>query len=144
MRNEEFYTNLFSREDIDFFTQQELFSNLLFHLCEEDLDLCKGLLLLPKITTALGNMSKNKSPGPDGLSVEFDSKFWNLLSSILLEVINSCYADSDLCDSMKTSNTRLVFKKDDQKSLKNWWPISLLNVDYKICLKLSLRVYLLF
>ena len=43
--HEEFYINLFSREEIDLFTQQELFSNLSFHLCEEDHDLCEGLLL---------------------------------------------------------------------------------------------------
>ena len=133
--HESFYANLFSREEIDLVTQEALFTNLSLRLSEEDRDRCEGLLLLSEITSALGNMSKNKSPGPDGLSVEFYSKFWNLLGPILLEVINSCYADSDLCDSMKTSNTRLVFKKGDRKNLKNWRPISLLNVDYKICSK---------
>ena len=32
---------------------------------------------------------------------------------------------------MQESVTRLIFKKDDPKNLKNWRPISLLNVDYK-------------
>ena len=123
--------------------QQELFSNLSLRLSEEDRDKCEGLLSLPELMAALGNMSKNKSPEPDGFSVELYSKFWNLLGPILLEVINLCYDDFDLCESMKTSNTRLVFKKGDRKSLKNWRPISLLNVDYKICSKaLSLHLSL--
>ena len=42
---------------------------------------------------------------------------------------------------METSNTLVIFKKGDRKNLKNWRPISLLNVDYKICSKvLSLRL----
>ena len=141
--HESFYANLFSREEIDLITQEELFSNLSLHLSDEDRDRCEGLLSLPEITVALGNMCSNKAPGPDGLSVEFYSKFWDLVGPILIEVFNSCYLDSDLCDSMKTSHTRLVFKKGDRKNLKNWRPISLLNVDYKICSKaLSLRLSL--
>ena len=42
---------------------------------------------------------------------------------------------------MKASVTRLVHKKDEKRLLKNWRPISLLNVDYKICSKaVSLRL----
>ena len=132
--HESFYAKLFLREEIDLVTQ-ELFLNLSLHLSDKDHDRCEGLLSLPEITAALGNMCNNKSPGPDGLSVEFYSKFWNLVGPVLLEVFNLCYADSDLCDSMKTSHTRLVFKKADRKSLENWHPISLLNMDYKICSK---------
>ena len=56
-------------------------------------------------------------------------------------MFNVCLSDSNLCDSMKTSATRLVSKKGDKKSLKNWRPVSFLNVNYKICSKaLSLRL----
>ena len=36
---------------------------------------------------------------------------------------------------MRENVTRFLFKKGDKKLLKNWRPISLLNVDYKICSK---------
>ena len=36
---------------------------------------------------------------------------------------------------MKESVTRIIYKKGDKRNLKHWRPISLLNVDYKICSK---------
>ena len=43
--------------------------------------------------------------------------------------------EEELTESMKSSVTRVLFKKGDRKDLKNWRPISLLNVDYKIASK---------
>ena len=92
-------------------------------------------MIVDEISFAIKNMNTFKSPGPDGLTVEFYRKFWNLLSPYLIRVYNTCFDAREMCDSMKTSNTRVIFKKGDRKSLKNWRPISLLNVDYKICSK---------
>ena len=100
-----FYADLFSREEIDLVTQQEFFSNLSLRLSEDDCERCEGLLSLSEISAALNGMCTNKSPGPDGRSVKFYRKFWDLIGPVLLEVFNLCYADSCLCDSMKTSNT---------------------------------------
>lgn len=36
---------------------------------------------------------------------------------------------------MQSSITRLIYKEGERKSLKNWRPITLLNVDYKIASK---------
>ena len=96
---------------------------------------------LSEATQALKLCHRNKTPGSDGLTVEFYSIFWDQLGPILAETFNESLQVGELCVSMKESITRLIHKKDERKNLKNWRPISLLNVDYKICSKaLSLRL----
>ena len=86
-------------------------------------------------------MNRNKTLGPDGLTAEFYSTFWPSLGPLLVEVFNESYPDSEFCESMKVSVTRLVHKRDDKRNSKNWRPISLLNSDYKIVSKaFSLRL----
>ena len=81
--------------------------------------LCEGAMTIDEISFAVKNMNTNKSPGPDGLTVEFYRKFWDVLSPHLVRVYNACFEAGEMCDSMKTSNTRVIFKKGDRKSLKN-------------------------
>ena len=137
----DFYTTLFSREDIDHVSSDELLSHVTARLSVDESASCEGHISLQELTDALAGMTRNKSPGPDGLSVEFFAAFWPRLGPLLVKVINAAYTSGFLPDSMKESATRLIFKKGDRKSLKNWRPISLLNTDYKICSKaLSLRL----
>ena len=130
----DFYSSLFSQELIDLNLQDDLLSSLSRQLSPHQASLCEGAGTVDEITFAVKNMDMNKSPGPDGLTVEFYRKFWDLLSLHLVRIYNACF-------SMKKSNTRVIFKKGDRKALKNWSPISLLNVDYKICSKaISVRL----
>ena len=81
-------------------------------------------------------MSKEKSPGLDGLTTEFYQLLWNVIKKDFKEVINECKFQKHLPRSMNTALIRLIFKNTGEKSnLKNWRPISLLNVDYKIISK---------
>ena len=137
----DFYSSLFSEEPVDLSFQNDLLSSLSRHLSSHQASLCEGAVTIDEISFAVKNMNTNKSPGPDGLTAEFYRKFWNLLSPYLVWVYNACFEAGEMCDSMKTSNTRVTFKKGDRKSLENWRPISLLNVDYKICSKaISVRL----
>ena len=87
------------------------------------------------ISHAVCGLSQGKTPGSDGLPLEFYVKFWDQLCPILLQLYNFSFDQGSLSSSMQESVTGLIFRKDDPKHLKNWRPISLLNVDYKILSK---------
>ena len=137
----DFYSCLFSEEPVGVALQDDLLSSLQCELSSDQASSCKGQMTLDEMTFALKKMNSNKASGPDGLSVEFYVKFWDRLGPYLCCVLYAYYHAGEMCESMKTSNTRVIFKKGDRKNLKNWQPISLLNVNYKICSKvLSLRL----
>ena len=84
---------------------------------------------------AASQMSTNKSPGSDGLLVEFYRRFWSLIGPDLVEILNYSFQHGSLSESQRRGIIRLLYKKEDPLELKNWRPISLLNTDYKICTK---------
>jgi hypothetical protein len=85
-------------------------------------------------------MKLNKSPGLDGLTVEFYRVFWNKLKYILTDVLNKGNDEKCLTYSQRTSILTLLFKKGDYLNLDNYRPISLLNVDLKILYVLAQRL----
>ena len=128
----QFYSDLFSAEPVDLGAQDVLLSNVSAHLSSSERDDCEGLLSVEECFTALQGMARRKAPGSDGLPMEFYLKFWGLLGSDLVRVLNSCFSASRLSRSQRRGVISLSFKKGDRLDPKNWRPISLLNVDYKI------------
>ena len=91
---------------------------------------------------ALKKFNKNKSPGTDGLTAEFYLRFWNELGKVMVDSFNYAFTTGLLSISQRQGIIRLIPKKDKNLlHLKNWRPVSLLNVDYKIATKaLALRL----
>ena len=82
---------------------------------------------------ALQTCQKNKSPGNDGLTVEFYLAFWPVFGSLLVESLNYAFEYGELSNSQKQAVVTLVEKRGkDKRQIKNWRPISLINVDAKI------------
>jgi len=83
--------------------------------------------------TLFKKMKTGKSPGNDGLTVAFYRCFWTKIKRPLLQSFEAGFAKGELSSSQKQSVIRLIRKKGkDPEYLKNWTPISLMNVDTKI------------
>ena len=86
------------------------------------------------LCSTLQTFQKNKSPGNDGLTVEFCPAFWPVFGSLLVQSLNYAFEYGEL--SQKQAIITLVEKRGkDKRQIKNWRPISLINVDAKIASK---------
>ena len=82
------------------------------------------------------SMKNNKTPDNDGLTKEFDKTFGDELKTPLMESVNQAFHSKILSISQREAVIKLIEKKDrDKRYIKNWRPISLLNVDTKILSK---------
>ena len=98
--------------------------------CDEDIS-------ISAIYKSLNGMSKGKTPGPDGLTSEFYLYFFNELQSVFKNVFDCIEENHELSRSMKYSIINLIYKKKGEKTdLKYFRPISLLNVNYTILIRI--------
>ena len=111
-------------------------------LQDNDIKCCEGKLTLKECWEALNSIKNNKSPGNDGFTKEFYVCFLGNLGSILVKTLNYSYDESELSSYQKQAVISLTEKKDkDKRYIRNWRPISLLNVHLKIASKaLALRI----
>ena len=128
-----FYLDLFTACSIDLDTQRDLLGNITLTLPSGEASSCEGPLSSDEVFAALNGMARGKTPGSDGLPAEFYLAFWDTLGSDLVDVLNASFESGLLPKTQRTAIISLSFKKGDRLLHKNWRPISLLNVDYKLC-----------
>ena len=77
-------------------------------------------------------MSHGKTPGLHGLPMEFYLAFWDILGPDLVSVLHFGHSQGEFSLSQRRGTITLIPKKGDLRERKNWRPITLLTVDYKI------------
>lgn len=130
----EYYEKLYTttKPDKDLLENYIFETNLERNINVEEFKICDGKLTIEECTSAINMMKLNKSPGLDGLTVEFYQTFWDKIKFFLVDVLNKSQDEKLLTYSQRTSVLSLIFKKDDPLLLENYRPISLLNVDLKL------------
>jgi hypothetical protein len=104
-------------------------------LSEEEKNKMEDPLTVDECYEIIKTFKSNKSPGNDGISAEFYKKFWPIFGRYMVESFTESFIKGELTDSQKQAVITLIDKNKDRSLLKNWRPISLLNVDYKILTK---------
>lgn len=98
----------------------------------EQLDL-ESNLSYEEMLNSLKRMSNNSSPGNSGFTPAFYKFFWCDIGHFLVRSINEAFEVGELSPTLKQGVITCIPKGNkDKLLLKNWRPISLLNVSYKI------------
>ena len=136
---ESFYANLYDGSNCSLDSASSTFLDVSrgFPASTDDLKkICEGKIGYSECFRVLGTFPKNKSPGNDGLTIEFYLAFWHLFRRLLVDSFNYSFEFGELSNSQKQTIITLIGKKGkDKRMIKNWCPISLINVDAKIASK---------
>ena len=93
-------------------------------------DQLDSLPSLEELTLSLASLPTGKSPGLDGLPVEFYKSFWSLLGSELLEVFTSSLQCGELPMSCHRAVISLLPKK--RGPLANWQLAPKLSFNFRL------------
>ena len=105
-------------------------------LTEQQMLSCEGKITSEECDKVLETFQPNKTPGNDGIPIEFYKTFWPLISDPFIRCVNECFEKGEMSSSQKQAVITLIEKKGkDRCFLENWRPISLVNVDAKIMSK---------
>ncbi|XP_072087145.1 uncharacterized protein [Arachis hypogaea] len=80
-------------------------------------------------------MSSFKAPGPDGFQEVFYKEFWDSLSNDVCGLVKRAFKGEPMNATIFETLVVLIPKVEVSSSLREFWPISLCNVIYKIVTK---------
>jgi hypothetical protein len=136
-----FYANLFTSED-----SQE--ANILRNQCRglipnrisnNDASLLEQPLTIEEIELSINSFKNDKAPGPDGLPAEFYKANSKWICNALVDLYNEAIDIGTLGRNINSGIIKLIPKEGDKSLIKNWRPITLLNLSYKILAKVMAR-----
>jgi len=80
-------------------------------LSEEQKQTCEGKISIQECENVLDSFQTNKSPGNDGIPIEFYKQCWNIISQPYLESVNESFEKGEISNSQKQAVLTLIEKK---------------------------------
>ena len=130
-----FYSNLYSYQSTDI-AVQESYLGYTRKLSYEQREIIDQPITICDLRKALFDMREGASPGPNGLTVKFFKTFFDDLSPLFIKLLETAFSNGFLTKDFKLSYI-ILLPKDSGSLLevKNFRPISLLNITFKMITK---------
>ena len=128
-----YYASLFQNRDnvLDEVNLQKVLHNIKINKVSDSS--LENTINVDELGEVLKSMKNNKSPGIDGITAEFLKVFWRQLKIFICKALNSCFTKGQLSTSLCQGIIICIPKgKKDRSLMKNWRPITLLNIIYKL------------
>ena len=131
-----FYKKLYSSNEdsiVDVILEERLETDEIPKLSDFQSLSIEGPITYEEASFTLFNMQNMKSPGSTGFTTEFFKFFWGELGQFVIKSLNYGYDRRELSATQKEGIITCLPKPGkSRKYIKNWRPISLLNITYKI------------
>eukprot|EP00253_Pinus_taeda_P031439 PITA_31439 len=102
----------------------------------EDLEDLTTPVTMNELENTIKWFQKEKSPGPDGWTIEFYLAFFDTIGEDILRVVEESRTSGQLYHAINFTFIALIPKSDSPSSFADFRPISLCNVLYKIISKI--------
>ncbi|GKA39306.1 RNA-directed DNA polymerase, eukaryota, reverse transcriptase zinc-binding domain protein, partial [Tanacetum coccineum] len=99
-------------------------------------DYLERLVTHEEIKEAVWDCGSSKAPGPDGFSIAFVKKIWDIIKKDLHNFIISFFASCDMPYGANSSFLTLIPKGSNPTLITDFRPISLIGIHYKIIAKI--------
>ena len=98
-------------------------------------DICGAPITAEEIRTEIESLPRGKSPGPDMIAYAMYISNPHATARILEQVFQEAREKDHLPPTMLQGTISLLFKKNERDDIRNYRPITLLNSDYKILMR---------
>lgn len=91
---------------------------------------------ISEIKEAVWACGSDRAPGPDGFSFNFIKRYWELIKGDVHSFVDKFYDNGEIPKGCNSSFITLIPKIDNPMVCKDYRPISLIGVQYKIIAKI--------
>ena len=131
-----YFEKLYKKDNGNINIQEQFLHFIDRKITDEMNDLLTKEISLKELHDVIFSFNNNRSPGIDGIPIEFYKFFWDVIKDDFLLVLKCILQQEILSLSQNTALISLISKGHDDRFISNWRPVSLLCCDYKILAKI--------